>query len=84
MFFSRNALSLVALQFVNTAVGYVVPPMSAVPVPKLHYAKAQEFQAGSEQILNVTQNSAQAYSLVTSYTSSNWFNQFSVQAVSIK
>lgn len=83
MFFHRDALSLVALQLVNTAVGYVVPPTSPVPIPKLHYSKAQEFQAGNEQILNVSQNSAQAYSLVTSYTSSNWFNQFSVQSVSI-
>lgn len=83
MYFHRDALSLVALQLANTAFGYVVPPTSPVPIPKLHYSKAQQFQAGSEQIKNVTQNSAQAYSLVTSYTSSNWFNQFSVQAVSV-
>lgn len=78
---SRNALGLWALQLINIAAGYVVPPLFRVPVPQLHYSKAQEFQAGNERILNVSQNSAQAYALKSTYDHTNWMSQFNVEAV---
>lgn len=86
MFASQSAIGVLTLCLLDSALAapnpYVVPSPNRVPVPQLHYAKAQEFQAGNEKILNVSQNSAQAYSLVSSYDHTNWMSQFSVQSVS--
>jgi hypothetical protein len=81
-----SALVASLLVSLTAAIPYVTPPEKNVPVPQLHYSKAPEFLAESDDILseNITRvhsTNAAAYSLVDTYNANNWMSKFSVQNV---